>query len=176
MGAQLKRRPRRENSDTTTILNAIRHIVRALRESSRRAEKEIGLSGAQLFVLQKLREHPGASQNDLAVFTATHPSSVSVVVQRLHRRGLISRRPSSDDSRRAVLRLTTEGHAAVRRRPAVIQDQLITAVSTLSAVDRRLLASILERVVATMELVGSRPPMFFEDGDLPAVSRGRAER
>ena len=36
------------------ILDAIRRIVQALRVASREAEASVGLSGAQLFVLQKL--------------------------------------------------------------------------------------------------------------------------
>src|SRR4029079_9481895 len=42
------------------ILDAVRRIVRELHESSRAAEKQVGLSGAQLFVLQTLGEGPGA--------------------------------------------------------------------------------------------------------------------
>ncbi len=62
------------------MLDAIRRIVQALRESSRAAEKRVGLSGAQLFVLQTLGESPGLSLNELAERTRTHQSSVSVVV------------------------------------------------------------------------------------------------
>ena len=37
-------------------MNAVRRIVRALRVSSRASEKALGVSGAQLFVLQQLAE------------------------------------------------------------------------------------------------------------------------
>jgi len=55
--------------------------VQALRVSSRAAERDVGLSAAQLFVLDRLA---GADQalcvNELAQRTLTHQSSVSVVV------------------------------------------------------------------------------------------------
>ena len=66
--------------EARTILDSIRGIVQVLRESSRAAEERVGLSGAQLFVLQKLGEGGGASLNELAARTRTHQSSVSVVV------------------------------------------------------------------------------------------------
>jgi tetratricopeptide (TPR) repeat protein len=61
----------------------LREIVQALRESSRRAEQRLGISGAQLFVLEKLADAPSQSLNDLAARTFTHQSSVSTVVARL---------------------------------------------------------------------------------------------
>ena len=51
---------------TREVLDSVRWIFQALRESSRRAERQVGLSGAQLFVLQKLAETPGISVNELA--------------------------------------------------------------------------------------------------------------
>ena len=57
-------------------LDGIRRILRDLRVSSRAAEQELGLSGAQLFVLQQLAQAPAESLNELANRTRTHQSSV----------------------------------------------------------------------------------------------------
>jgi DNA-binding MarR family transcriptional regulator len=75
-------------------MNAVRGIVRALRMNTRAIELKMGISLAQLFVLQQLADRPADSLNDLADRTATHQSSVSVVVRRLVQRGLVSRTPS----------------------------------------------------------------------------------
>src|SRR3954449_11206732 len=77
--------------DIRDVMDAIRRIVRVLRVSSRAAEKQGGLSGAQLFVLHKLADAPALSLNELADRTRTHQSSVSVVVQRLVDRELVAR-------------------------------------------------------------------------------------
>ena len=61
-------------------MNAVRSIVRALRMNTREIESKIGMSLAQLFVLQVLADRPARSLNELAERTATHQSSVSVVV------------------------------------------------------------------------------------------------
>src|SRR4051812_19869984 len=76
---------------TREVLDAIRRIVRALRESSRATEQSVGIGAAQLFVLQRLAAAPGLSLNELAARTFTHQSSVSVVVSRLVERGLLTR-------------------------------------------------------------------------------------
>jgi len=93
MGAHTTSRVR----ETRAILDAVRRIVRALHESSRAAEKTLGVTGAQLFVLQTLADVPGLSLNALAEQTHTHQSSVSTVVSRLAERGLVLRAAAADD-------------------------------------------------------------------------------
>src|SRR5438105_26745 len=100
MGAMAQRRGKAatdRGSETRSILDSIRRIVRALRLADRAAEKRLGLSGAQLFVLHKLAVGPALSLNELADRTLTHQSSVSVVVQRLVKRKLAARARSGKD-------------------------------------------------------------------------------
>src|SRR6266567_4361712 len=98
-----------DKQTTARALNAIRAIVRALRINTRAIELEMGISLAQLFVLQQLAERPADSLNDHAERTATHQSSVSVVVRRLVERGLVSRTPSTTDKRRIQIDVTAAG-------------------------------------------------------------------
>ncbi|MGZ3406901.1 MAG: MarR family transcriptional regulator, partial [Polyangia bacterium] len=90
-------------STSQRVLDSIRRIVRLLREGSRASEESVGLSAAQLFVLQKLDPEQPLSLNELAARTLTHQSSVSVVVSRLVERGLVLRRPAASDARRLEL-------------------------------------------------------------------------
>src|SRR5881296_2175368 len=66
-------------TDSQRILDSIRRLVRLLRLADRAAQNELGLSGAQLFVLQELGKTPSLSLNELAERTRTDQSSVSVV-------------------------------------------------------------------------------------------------
>src|SRR5690348_6142489 len=95
--------------ETRRVLDSIRRIVQVLRVSSRVAEKQFGLSSAQLFVLHTLAQAEAASLNELAARTATHQSSVSVVVHRLVDQGLVKRNASRSDARRIELALTAAG-------------------------------------------------------------------
>src|SRR6476469_8322187 len=105
------------SSATRDVLDAVRRIVQTLHESSRQAEQQLGVSGAQLFVLQRLAESPGASLNELAARTHTHQSSVSAVVTKLVARRLVRRSKAANDARRLELSLTPAGHRLVIRAP-----------------------------------------------------------
>src|SRR5438477_7895732 len=100
-----------EDRPVERSLNAVRSIVRALRMNTRAIELQMGISLAQLFVLQQLAQRPADSLNDLAERTATHQSSVSVVVRRLLERGLVSRTPATTDKRRIEIDLTPAGRS-----------------------------------------------------------------
>ena len=144
------------------VLDALRRIVQALRESSRLAEAQVGLSGAQLFVLRTVIESPGLSMNELAQRTRTHQSSVSVVVKRLVREGLLQKCRTDDDARRVALHPTSNGRRRLARAPEVAQERLVRLVDTLPAGERGRLAATLAVLVRGMALQRKRPEMFFE--------------
>lgn len=169
MGTNTSGRP-----GTRDALDAVRRIVHALRESSRLAEKHVGLSGAQLFVLQKLAESPGASVNELAGRTHTHQSSVSTVVARLVEGGLVKRTTSGLDRRRVELTLAARGRALAEGAPDLAQDRLIRAIDSLPAGRRRLLAETLGELARALDAAGRAPAMFFEERTRPERRRRRA--
>jgi MarR family transcriptional regulator, lower aerobic nicotinate degradation pathway regulator len=163
MGAHLTSRATDRAAVTRGVLDAVRRIVRTLHESSRASEKAVGLSGAQLFVLQTLADLPGASLNALAARTHTHQSSVSTVVSRLVDRGLVLRSPSAADRRRLELRLSADGRRLIGRAPDTVQARLIRAVEQLPPARRRALARSLLELTRAMDLADRRAVMFFDE-------------
>jgi DNA-binding MarR family transcriptional regulator len=155
---------------TREVLDAIRRIVQTLRESSRLAERRLGLSGAQLFVLHTLADHPGTSVNELAALTHTHQSSVSAVITRLVEQGLVQRAASGSDGRRVELTLSSHGRRAAARAPDPAQARLVAAIERLTPIRRRHLAASLGEVANALAGEDDAPPMFFEE------RRGRRRR
>jgi len=151
------------SADTRMVLDAVRRIVQALHESSRWAEKHLGLTGAQLFVLQKLAESPCLSLNELAARTHTHQSSVSTVVARLVERGLVVRGPGENDARRVELRLSQEGRKLIRRAPNLPQQRLIFGIERLATSRRRALATSLDALSSAMAVNDREAVMFFDE-------------
>ncbi|HZZ42634.1 MAG TPA: MarR family winged helix-turn-helix transcriptional regulator [Tepidisphaeraceae bacterium] len=153
------------HGETRLVLDSIRRLVQGLRIASRAAESQIGLSGAQLFVLQKLGDGDDAmSVNDLAVRTCTHQSSVSVVVQRLVEKGLVKRQPAEDDRRRVELSLTPAGRKLIARSPDAAQDSLITAIDSMTPAKRKKLAALLGDLITRIGITAQGPaPMLFEE-------------
>ncbi len=149
-------------SETTKVLDGLRRLVKALREGSRAAEQELGLSGAQLFVLEALNGEQSLSLQEVAERTHTHQSSVSVVVSRLVERGLVKRVRAKDDGRRLELCLTARGEKLEARSPHAAQHKLIAAVNKLPLAQRRALGAALNQVAESMDLPAA-PAMFFEE-------------
>lgn len=148
-------------------MNAIRSIVRALRVNTRAIELKMGISLAQLFVLQQLAERPSHSLNDLADRTATHQSSVSVVVRRLVERGFVSRTTSATDKRRIEIAVTPAGRTLLGEAPETVSSQLVRALGEMTQPDRALLADLLERWVRTAKIDLAIAPFFGEEDAEP---------
>lgn len=153
------------------VVNALRRIIQAIRLSSSVAHDTLGITGAQLFVLQQLAELPGASLRELADRTLTDQSSVSVVVSRLVAGGHVERRISATDGRRTELTLTQAGRALLRRAPELAQTRLVAVLRATPAPRLRVTASVLERVARALSPAGEPAPMFFEP---PGKRRGAA--
>ena len=151
-------------------MDALRHLVHALRVSAANVQQQTGISGAQLFVLQQLGQRSAASLGELAERTHTHQSSVSVVVGRLVDQGLVRREPAADDRRRRQLVITDAGRLAATAVPATVQARLADAFASLPARHRDALASGLAAWVAAAGLESPRATFFFEE---PADVRTR---
>jgi DNA-binding MarR family transcriptional regulator len=149
--------------ETSRILDDLRRIVRVLRESSRTAERELGVSGAQLFALKVVAQVPSLSLGEVAVRTRTHQSTVSVVVKRLVAAGLVRKVADDDDARRVVLQVTERGRALLRRAPEAGQERLLAGLARLPQARRTALAAHLGELAIAMGLEGEPAPMFFED-------------
>jgi DNA-binding MarR family transcriptional regulator len=144
-------RPSADEVELTRVLESIRHIGRSLRVGGRAAEQAVGVSGAQLYVLQQLQKAPAQSLNELATRTLTHQSSVSVVVSRLVERRFVSRTASPEDGRRVVLSLTAAGRALLARAPEAAQARLVDGLRRLPQRRVRELSQGLRALVDTME-------------------------
>ena len=163
-------------TDVRSALDAFRRIIQALRHASRETERRVGLSAAQLFALQQLANHAGASVNDLAASTFTHQSSVSVVVHRLVSQKLVAKVPSHDDRRRVRLALTDAGRAVLRRSPEPVQERLIAGIAGLPAGQREALIAALTSIADAVAFRPGPPPMFLEERRRRRGAQGRATR
>src|SRR5689334_19209725 len=144
-------------------MNAVRSIVRALRINTRAIESKMGMSLAQLFVLQQLSERSASSLNELAGRTATHQSSVSVVVRRLVQSGYVSRTTAALDRRRLEIEVTPKGRQLLDDAPTTVQTQLVDALRGMSEKDQQTLATLLEEWLRAAKVDLAAPPMLGEE-------------
>jgi DNA-binding MarR family transcriptional regulator len=140
---------------------SLRRIVRALRVAAGSVEREVGISVAQLFVMEQLADGRPRSINELAERTVTDPSTVSGVVRRLLDRQLVRRDVSPLDGRRADVTLTAAGAALLARAPKAPQQALVAALAEMPDAQRRALTAGL--VTLAERLGPAEAPLFFED-------------
>lgn len=141
------------------VMDSLRRIVQSLRAP---AAAPAGLSAAQRFVLAQLADEDGATIGELARRTATHQSSVSVVVAKLARAGLVKRERSPTDARAVVARLTPRGRRAAKSAGPLPQDALVDGLAKMPAARRRQLAALLAEWTRHSGLPETPPAMFFE--------------
>ena len=154
-------------SEAARAMDSLRRVVHALNTATRASERAFGLSAAQLFVLRQLSSMSGQSLTDLAVRTRTTQSSISEVVARLVRGGLIERQPSKADRRRAELSLTVAGRKTLAAAPETVQERLLRGFEQLDATSRTALAGTLESWLTASGLDDVTPALFFEPSPRP---------
>lgn len=114
------------------------------------ALKENGLSIAMWRVLAALSNNGGQRQVDLADMTAIDASTLSRLVSRMVRNGLVTRSRSEKSSREVVVALSPKGRALVQRLIPIAKRLEQTASAGLPAKDiavlKRLLAQIYDNL------------------------------
>lgn len=158
-----KKRKSESSQYSAQIFDHIRRIVRALRVTSRRAEKELGLTAAQLFVLQRLKVQSSMTLKEVAEATLTDPSTVSGVVQRLVEKGYVERKQSIEDRREIRLSLSPSGAAQLRQGFLSFQEILSDAIQKMPKKRQQALAELLGEACERSGISKEPLTMFFEN-------------
>ncbi|MBS1958493.1 MAG: MarR family transcriptional regulator [Bdellovibrionales bacterium] len=129
-------------------------------------EKSVGLSTAQIFVLQKLAERKKPlSVNELAELTMTHQSSVSVVISKLVQRRLVDRIVSETDNRSIGVMISKQGEYLLSKSPPSVQELLVKALDQLTKRERDGLVTGFQALLQKAGLEAEDAPMLMEDDD-----------
>ena len=105
-----------------------------------------GLTPMQFSALVRLGEHGSVSQNRLGRLAAMDAATIKGVVDRLLDKGLVTRKPSPEDRRRAIVSLSTCGAGLIgglHRAGARITDETMAPLTTG---ERDTLVRLLEKI------------------------------
>jgi DNA-binding MarR family transcriptional regulator len=92
--------------DFMRLIWAVDH---ALQRRSKWMATDLGVTGPQRLVLRIIGRFPGIPAVHLAKLLYVHPSTLSGILKRLQRQGLVRRRLDPRDARRFLLSLTDKG-------------------------------------------------------------------
>jgi DNA-binding MarR family transcriptional regulator len=137
--------------DVLQFMQLLWAVVQGLQRSSKRMQRDIGVTGPQRLVLRVVGLMPGVSAGDLAAILHVHPSTLTGIIRRLASRALLRRAQDQRDRRRAVLQLTLRGariNAAVR---GTVEAGVSAALAGTNAADRVAARRVLERLARHLE-------------------------
>lgn len=144
------RRDRREQD----IVAALRRIIRAVDLHSRRLVEEHGLTAPQLATLSAIAAAAPVSPAEIADRVHLSRPTVTGILERLRKRGLVDRTPSTVDRRRVSISLTELGRSVLSRAPSLLQERFRHALAGIEDWEQLSILATLERIASMMDATG----------------------
>lgn len=140
----------REDRLCEDVLIALRQIVRAIDLHSKKLVQQHGVTGPQMVVLRKLTEAAPLAVGELARQSNLSQATVTDILARLERRGLVSRMRSDTDKRRVLVTITPEGTEVLQSAPPLLQDSFVTSFKRLPSWEQTAMVATIQRMAAMM--------------------------
>jgi MarR family transcriptional regulator, lower aerobic nicotinate degradation pathway regulator len=131
----------------TTIVDGLAQLAFVIHGTLERRAAEHDLSMAQARLLGVLRDRQ-PTMHQLAKLLSLDKSSVTGLVDRAERRGLVTRLPSADDGRAVLVALTDGGRAIVSEAAADFSADVLALLDLVPRADRVALQGIVSRLLA----------------------------
>jgi len=113
------------------FLQLLWDISHELESISKRMRATVGVTGPQRLVLRLVAHYERPSPGELARALRVHPSSLTGVLRRLERAGLIRRVPDPADGRRAIVSLSAKGQRLNDRQEGTAESAVRRALKAL---------------------------------------------
>lgn len=133
------------------VLISLRRVTRAIDLHSKHLMKTAGLTAPQMLILQTLRDQGDAIISDVAHQISLSQATVTSILDRLEKRGLVMRERSQQDKRKVYACLTDAGNDLIRNAPMPLQDYFIRQFSDLQDWEQTQIISALQRVAHMMD-------------------------
>lgn len=136
---------------TSDIVKALRQMIRAVDLHNKKLIQQHDVTVPQLLVLQALRTDLSLNAGALAREVQLSQGTLTDLLIRLEKKGLITRSRSEEDRRKVLVLLTDNGIEVVDRAPSLLHDRFINELNKLEVWERTQILATLQRVAAMME-------------------------
>jgi DNA-binding MarR family transcriptional regulator len=133
------------------ILVSLRKIIQALDLNSRQLVKQVGLTGPQLVILQYIFTAEEASVGQVAKNVSLSQGTVTGILERMEKRGIVSRKRGHFDKRQVMVTITETGKTLLRKALPVMQETFLGKINTLEDWEKTMILSALQRIEAMLE-------------------------
>ncbi|WP_105103338.1 MarR family winged helix-turn-helix transcriptional regulator [Microbulbifer pacificus] len=148
------------------VLTTLRRLIRATDLHSRQLVKTAGLTAPQLLLMQAIREHGQVTIGALAKEISLSQATVTTILDRLEKRGLVYRERSEEDKRKVHAYLTEKGMEIIRDAPTPLQDHFVKQFRDLREWEQSMIISALQRVALMMDAEHIDASPVLDVGDL----------
>lgn len=148
------------------VLRRFRLVFNAVKSHFRAVETKAGISGAQLWALSIVKDHPGIGVGGLARAMDIHQSTASNLLRGLLEAGLVVSAKGEADRRAVQLQVTARGARALGKAPGPFAGVLPEALARL---DKRTLARLERDLGAVIAELGGDE----RGANIPLGSNGR---
>lgn len=158
--------------DTKEILIKIRRIVRSVDIESKKIQNEYGVTIPQVLCISFLHESLNyqATQGEIRNFLNLNSSTVSGIINRLEKKGLLARLPKSGDKRVVNISLTSAGDKLYRTIPSLLHEQLSEKLQKLDQSELDKVEESLETIVRLLEIGQVKAsPLITLESDLEDI-------
>ncbi|MCP3953497.1 MAG: winged helix-turn-helix transcriptional regulator [Desulfobacterales bacterium] len=141
--------PMRTTSDSVMV--ALRKIIQAIDMNSKKLVKRVGLTGPQLVILQEISNLGEVTAGEVARAVSLSQATLTGILERMEKRGLLFRRRSEHDKRRVMVRITDSGKKVLDDAPPLMQEEFVDGFSNLQEWEQNMILSSLQRLVSIMD-------------------------
>lgn len=138
-------------NETLRFMQGLWALVHALDVRSKRMARTIGVTGPQRLVLRIIGRHADSTAGEIAASLEIHASTLTGVLARLERAGMIARQVDPGDRRRARFRLTTAGQKVDGRRRGTVEAAVKRALAKAPPEAAAACAEVLRLLVTELE-------------------------
>ena len=129
------------------IVDNLRRIFQVVHGQFKKTERELGLTGPQIWAIKILADSAPIKVSDIAGRMFLHPATVGGILDRLEARNLVIRTRSVEDRRVVYVNLTEQGRELVLKSPEINHLLMVNGLEKLSPEKLQSVATGLEELV-----------------------------
>ncbi len=143
-------------------MRSLRRIFKALQNYSHEVSHQYGITGPQLWVLKTVFKNGGLPLGELSQKMYLHPSTITGVVDRLEKKGYVSRDRDREDRRVVMVQLTPKGKRLAKRAPNPVQGKMSHGLRQMRKEKLESIYEAVQALVEIMEAQNLRVTFFFD--------------
>ncbi|WP_305968536.1 MULTISPECIES: MarR family winged helix-turn-helix transcriptional regulator [unclassified Mameliella] len=149
-----------------TCLIAIRRILRATELYGRELKQTSGITAVQFRVLQIISERSHATAKEISVRMRVSQATVTSLVDKLVRQGMVVREKSEQDRRQTNIHITPKGRQTLDEAPDPLQQRFVRKFDAMEDWEQSMLVSSLERVATMLDAEDLDASPVLDTGEL----------